>query len=376
MDVSSGTARLGSGASGSRPIRVLCVTPSGPEGRGGIDRLYGYLRAAGRPSTADGVDLRYIASRGSAPGARWMLAFPGRALAFVALLARFRPDVVHINFATGGSLVRKFVLAEAARAFRTPVVLHFHGGFPLEAIAAGTATGRVFVALCRRADGVIPLGEVTRQRFIEHAGVAPERIRVVPNGIVDFAGGKVVDTGTSGPIRILFAGEVGEHKGVAVLIGALARLPDTTAWSCTICGNGDIARYRAIAREAGLAERIRFTGWMPIEEIHRLMREADIVVLPSLSENMPLSLIEGTCAGAALVATPGAETGAIVKDGENGWIVSRDSQEIADALARLMADRPTLARMQARSRAIYEANFTLDALADRLIAIYREFARR
>lgn len=359
-----------------RPIRVLCVTPTGPEGRGGIDRLYGYLRAAGRPSAGDGVDLRYIASRGAAKGSRWVLAFPFRMLGFASVLARFRPDVVHINFATGGSLVRKLGLAIAARAFRKAVVIHFHGDFPHEAITGRKPSGRLFVGLCRRADVVIALGDVTRQRFVDYVGLPKERIRIVPNGIVDFAAGETVSREAADPVRILFAGEVGERKGVAVLIDALARLPRTAAWTCVICGNGDIARYAAKADESGISDRVCFTGWTPIDEIHRRMLKADIVVLPSLAENMPLSLIEGTCAGAALVATPIAETRAILRHGENGLIVSRDAQEIADALATLVADRTALARMQARSREIYEASFTVDALADRLVTIYREFARR
>lgn len=360
---------------GSAPIRVLCVTPTGSEGRGGIDRLYGYLRAAGRPSAEEGIDLRYIASRGGAPGARWMASFPLRLSAFVTALARFRPDVVHINFATGGSLVRKHALVRAARAFRKPVVIHFHGGFPQEAIAAGKPSGRLFVGLCRRADLVIALGEVTRQRIIDQVGLPQERIRIVPNGIVDFAAGGTAARPTTGPLRILFAGEVGDRKGVAVLIAGLARLPPDTEWMCDICGNGDIARYQAMARDLAVADRVSFTGWTPMDEIHRRMLQADVVVLPSLAENMPLSLIEGTCAGAALVATPIAETRAILRDGENGLIVDRDPQAVADALAALLADRKRLARMQAKSRELYDENFTIDALADRLVAVYRELAR-
>lgn len=106
------------------------------------------------------------------------------------------------------------------------------------------------------------------------------------------------------------------------------------------------------------------------------MREADIVVLPSLAENMPLSLIEGACAGAALVATPIAETRAIVRDGENGIIVARDPEAIAAALRGLIADPARLRRMQVASRRVYERNFTLDALGERLRALYAETARR
>lgn len=361
----------------ARPVRVLCVTPSGPDGKGGIDRLYLYLREGGRLAEQDGVAVRYLASRGEAQGAGWIAAFPGRALAFAAALARFRPDLVHINFATGGSLVRKRVLAALARRAGCPVVLHFHGQFPLDGIARRDLSGRFFLSLCRAADLVIALGEVSRERFVAQAGVAPERLRVVPNGIPDFAAPlrlPKIAAAPGRPVRILFAGEVGTRKGVPVLIEALARLGRQGAWTCTVAGNGAVEACAAQARAAGLAERVRFTGWIPSGEVHRLMIEADIVVLPSEAENMPLSLIEGACAGAALVATPVAETRAVVRDGLNGVIVERDANSVARALAGLIDDPARLGRMQAASRHLYAQHFTLEALAERLRAVYAEVA--
>ncbi|RVU20579.1 glycosyltransferase family 4 protein [Methylobacterium oryzihabitans] len=355
----------------ARPLRVLCVTPAGPEGQGGIDRLYRYLREAGRLTPAEGIDLRFVAGRGTGAGpAGWVPGFPARAAGFAALAARWRPDVVHVNFATGGSLLRKWVLARIARAFGARVVIHFHGQFPLADGRARDLQGRVFLALCRLASRVVALGPVSRERFAVRAGVAPERICVVPNGIPDFAPGLMLPKASGGPVRILLAGLVGEHKGVPVLIEALARLAANPAWTCTVAGNGEVDRCAGLAAAAGLADRIRFTGWIDPEAMHRLMREADLVVLPSLSENMPLSLIEGACAGAALVATDVGETRSILNDGVNGVLVRRDPEALAAAIGGLIGDRGRLGAMQAASRRIYEADLGLDAMADRLKAVY------
>lgn len=336
------------------------------------------MRAADCFPAGGDIEIRYAASRGKVKGTLWMAAFPWHLAAIAAQLARFRPHVVHINFATGGSLPRKFLVAALARLARRRVIIHFHGDFPQAAIAAGTVPGRLFVGLGRLAHRVVALGEVSRGRFIEHAGVSAKKVRILPNGIVDFAGGRVGKQ-TNGPVRILFAGEVGERKGVGVLVAALQRLPTDTNteldWRCTIAGNGDIARYEAMVRDTAAAVRIHFTGWLSADAVHRLMLDADIVVLPSDAENMPLSLIEGACAGAALVATPVAETRAIVYDEDNGLIVSRDPEVLGAALTRLTSDRTVLARMQMRSRDVFEQNFTIEAFAARLAAIYREAAR-
>ncbi len=360
-----------------QPLRVLCVTPSGPDGRGGIDRLFRYVREARLLTPERGLALRFFAARGDADGGAWIWCFPWRGIRFAVLLARWRPDVVHINFATGGSLPRKLALAWLAkRRFGCAVVIQFHGQFPTEGIAARTVAGRVFVALCDLADRVVALGPVSEARFRTLAGVPAARLRIVPNGIADFAAGEAAPKSAADRVRIAFVGKVGDHKGVPLLVEALARLDGDDRWECVVAGDGEVERCAALAREVGLAQRIRFAGWCSPEAVHRLLLASDVVVLPSLSENMPLSLIEGACAGAALIATRVGETPDVVHDGINGFMVSRDAAAVAAAITALLDDRVLLARMQAASRALYEDRFTLDAMARRLEAVYREAAGR
>ncbi len=360
-----------------QPLRVLCVTPSGPEGRGGIDRLFRYLREARVLTLERGLALRFFAARGAAERRVWFWLFPWRVLRFAAVLARWRPDVVHLNFATGGSLPRKLVLAWLAkRWFGRAVVIQFHGQFPSDGIAARTVAGRMFLALSSLADRVVALGPVSEARFRTLAGVPAARLRVVPNGIADFASGVAVPKGAAGRVRIAFVGKVGDHKGVPLLVEALARLAADGRWECVVAGDGEVKRCKSLARASGLAQRIRFAGWCSPEAVHRLMIASDVVVLPSLSENMPLSLIEGACAGAALVATRVGETPDIVRDGVNGTLVPRDPAAVAAAIVALLDDRLLLGRMQAASRTLYEDHFTLDAMARRLEAVYREAGSR
>jgi glycosyltransferase involved in cell wall biosynthesis len=109
-----------------------------------------------------------------------------------------------------------------------------------------------------------------------------------------------------------------------VLIPALARLRQTTdTWHCTVAGNGDVQHFTQMASEAGLDEKMTFTGWIEANDMLALMRRSDVVVLPSRTEALPLSLIEGACAGAALVATDVGNVRDIVHEGTNGILVAR-----------------------------------------------------
>ena len=136
------------------PLRVLCVTPFGPSGKGGIDRLYLYLRDLVERYGMPDVDLRFARARGSAAGNAWMASFPLILGEFAWTLARLRPHVVHINFATGGSLPRKFAILKLARLFGARVVVHFHGQFIEDKVAAGTPAGRLFKAIATGAGAV------------------------------------------------------------------------------------------------------------------------------------------------------------------------------------------------------------------------------
>ena len=119
----------------NRSIRVLCVTPCGLDGRGGIDRLYYYLRQFHDANDLADIELDYFAARGGAPGALWTVTFPWRIALFVSRLALTRPHIVHLNFSNGGSILRKYVLMRIAKLFGAEVIVHFHGQFTAEDVA-------------------------------------------------------------------------------------------------------------------------------------------------------------------------------------------------------------------------------------------------
>jgi glycosyltransferase involved in cell wall biosynthesis len=356
-------------------VRILCVTPEGIAGRGGIDRLYYYLRQFHDQQAFAGIEMRYFAARGRARGALWTIAFPWRVAAFVWRLLRWRPDVVHFNFATGGSVFRKYVLLRISRLSGAATIIHFHGQFTAAQVAARSLWSHCFRQLCRRATCIIVLGTFYRRAFIEHVGVPAQRLAILPNGIPDFAAGLALPKPRRPAVELVFLGEVGLRKGTDILVEALARLASgRDAWTCVIAGNGDVARFKSLADDLGLADRVRFTGWIDAEEAHRLARQADVVVLPSRSEALPLTLLEGACAGAALVATSVGEIPDLVHDGVNGLLIEPDPARLAAAIARLIAQRDELARMQVASRRIYNERFRMQAFAGALSALYREVA--
>jgi glycosyltransferase involved in cell wall biosynthesis len=344
---------------------VLCFVPRGLEGRGGIERLFAYLR----DRAPDGVRWRFQSTRGGDDKPSH-LAFVEAfgALAWAGLTRNV--DAVHVNLSVRGSAYRKFLLVELARLLGLKVVVHYHGGGFDRLIEAPLRWVRLNRWTLKRADAVVALGDYWRDLFVNKVGTDPARTFVVYNAVPDFAAGHDRVSNLDEPLRIAFAGAVGTRKGVDLLVEALKLMGREVDWSCVIAGDGDVEPFRTALAEAGLADRVQFPGWVSSEAIHQYMLHADVVVLPSRAEALPVSLIEGAAAGAALVCSNAGASAEIVEDGVSGYVVPTEAEPLAEALTRLANDRALLARMQAEARARYLERFTVDRMSEGLGRVY------
>lgn len=359
-------------------VRVLCVTPVGPDGMGGVDRLFYYMRkhAEARGGHGD-LDIRYFASRGPRSGIMSMFSFPRRLLTFIWLMMTQSFDVVHINHSTNGSALRKWVLVSIAKLFGNRVSTHFHGMIEDKVFAEKPLWLWTLKSLSAKSDRIVILGDFFSYQFREQLGIPAEKLTIIHNGIPDFAPDIALPKAVDGDRTILFAGEVGPRKGAGLLLEALAMLRQKApGWRCVIAGNGDLLEYKAMAKMLGLKDKVRFTGWVTSDDVHELMRAADIVVLPSRVEALPLSLIEGACAGAALVSSNAGASAEVTISGRNGMIVPLESEAIADALARLITNPAMLAAMQTESRRVFVERFRIEQFEQGLRATLLSLAER
>ncbi len=152
--------------------------------------------------------------------------------------------------------------------------------------------------LARLADHVVVTTPSYGQRLARH--VPPEKLSVIPWG-VDFQR-LAAPVEKDGPFTVLFLGQIRPYKGLPVLLEACAGLADTRLW---VIGDGHCAdRCRRQASELRLPD-VTFWGHLPDEEMIRHLREAHVIVLPSLthSEAFGIALLEGMAAGCVPVAS-------------------------------------------------------------------------
>lgn len=357
----------------SRKMYVLVATPSGVSGQGGIDRIMGALKQEFERQEIADIDVRFLPSRG--PGhvgvsIFYMFGFCMRMLA--ARLAR-RADVVHINISVSGSTYRKIVIAACARLLSIPYVLHLHGAEYQTFWKDGRSfMSRRIKALFGHAGRVIVLGGLWRDFVASRLSGDGGNIVIVPNAT---AVPSLARVGGDDHVHILFLGRVGERKGVPQLTEALQRMGHLRSWRATIAGDGEVEAARARSITLGIADRIAFPGWAGPDAVASLIASADILVLPSFAENLPMSVIEGMAAGLAVVATPVGAVEDIITHEQSGLLVPPgDVAALTEALTRLVEDRALRARLGAAAMAIHRERLELAPFASAICDVWRSVA--
>lgn len=166
-----------------------------------------------------------------------------------------------------------------------------------------------------------------------------DRIAIVYNGVPrpsSLARAHTRDTAC----RLVFLGRLSGSKGIPALLHALATPAlQQSAWRATLAGDGEIDVYRQQAAELGLAERVDFPGWVSKDQVRRLLAEADIFVLPSHAEGLPVALAEALAHKVATVTTRvGAIPDLLVGEESTLFVDPGDADELAAALNRLILD--------------------------------------
>jgi glycosyltransferase involved in cell wall biosynthesis len=184
------------------------------------------------------------------------------------------------------------------------------------------------------ADVILVGSQFVKNTFISE-GIPAGKVRVIPYGADPQRFQPAAEPRPeSGPFRVLFVGQIGERKGISHLLKAYARFckPDT---ELHLVGN-----YVAGAEVyAPWRNHYQHTPNVPQTQLPEIFRSADVFVLPTLVEGMPMVVLEAMACGLPVVVTPNGPA-EVVRDGIDGFVVpSGDSDAIVASLERLYADR-------------------------------------
>ena len=293
----------------------------------------------------------------------------------ISLLRHERVEVLHAHkFGSNlwGSLIGRLV--------RVPVVVAHEQSwasarFELAGERVRATLDRAVIS--RLANVFIAVSEADRRRMIELEGIAPGRIRVLPNAVP-----KLVPTGanvreelgiSAGSPVVATVCQLRAEKALEVLVDAAALLrPDFPELKVLIAGDGQ--------EEAVLRERIRHKGLEGVVEllgtrrdVADLLAAADVAVCCSDFEGTPLSVMEYMGVGLPVVATRVGGLPEMIDDGVHGLLFEkRDAGGLSGALARLLNDPEERKRMGSRARERQRERFDLDGATRWVERLYTE----
>ncbi len=272
-----------------------------------------------------------------------------------------RADIVHLH------KPYDFAVAPLAHGIGASVVYHGHG----EDFYPGDQL------LARAVDAVVSCSEYNASTLVARYAVRPT---VVYNG---FDPAHFTPQPADPALRAelarpderiaLVIGRLQPWKGIQY---ALAALPLVVGPPVRLVIGG-AGTYRAalerLAAELGVADQVTFLGALPHREVRRYFAVADVVVGTSFaSETFGMILCEALACARPVIASDWAGFAAVVQDGVTGWVVPRqDPAALAAALAAVLGDPAEAQRRAAQGRAFVGAQFTWQAVAARVEAVYR-----
>jgi glycosyltransferase involved in cell wall biosynthesis len=296
---------------------------------------------------------------------------PGCVRRLMSLFRHHRIDTVHSH-----EFTTSVYGAAAARILGLSHVVTMHGGLTV----CKALRRRIALRWAMRgADHTVMVSNATRRQFAHDLGLNEARLDVIPNGVP-------VPRGDASRVRqefrigerdcvLLAVGNLEPHKGHRVLLDALAQIQRAArsgSWRLIIAGGRGGPEHRALLQqvgEMGLGDRVSIV--LNRNDISDLLALADIFVMPSLWEGLPMALLEAMLARKAIVASATAGIPEAITDGQDGVLVPPgDVTALADALHG-MIDNPERRGELAGAAMRRAANdFTVQVMAERYESLY------
>ncbi|MDG6256465.1 MAG: glycosyltransferase family 4 protein [Methanomicrobiaceae archaeon] len=278
---------------------------------------------------------------------------------FKTFLDEFLPDVVHFHNLIGLSVGLIHIAKQ--RDIRTVLTLHDHWGFCFkntiikqggdicqdytrctecmpfifddEGVKIPIWMRKNFISLqLQEIDAFISPSEYLARAYVR-AGMPESKFHVIWNGVDVEKFSRIPKILSSKRVRFTFIGYFGRHKGIHILLDALAYLGDKNGYVLNLVGDGELMEdCRKKVRDMGLKKSVKF--WGKIKNIEDAYRETDVLILPSIwPENQPVTITEAMSAKIPVIASGLGGIPELIEDGKTGYLFNAgDAENLAQKM--------------------------------------------
>jgi glycosyltransferase involved in cell wall biosynthesis len=231
---------------------------------------------------------------------------------------------------------------------------------------------------------IVTISKYSLEKIENYYGVDAAKVRIVPNGVDPEKFKPVAETDREGGRRrfglgsepcVLFVGSLIPRKGLPFLVEAAKKIVKKySGTKFVIVGEGPLKNQLLSNLEtANLSGNFKFLGNLKEDMLPALYNCADVFALPSIQEGQGIVLLEAQASARPVVAFDVGGVNEAVRNGETGLLVKRgSSEELADALLKLLSDKALREKMGANGRRFVTENFTWDICAQKMLNVYRE----
>lgn len=279
--------------------------------------------------------------------------------------------ILHIHFAADGSFWRMNKFLNVGKFFRKKIVLHCHSSrFKDFYNEASESKKQWIVQTLQKADILIVLSESWKLWF-QSIGVQNEKITILHN-ITSYPVYKPNCKTKDGKVHFLFLGEIGKRKGVFDILRALSRDSANLneKFELRIGGNRNEKLLIDTIHDNRLENIVKFEGWVSGDKKTDLLNWADVFILPSYNEGLPIAILEAMSYSMPIISSPVGGIPEVVKSGVNGVLVTPgDDKEIYEAINKYVSN-PSLLKVEGENGFDIVKTYLPDFVMNHLKNIY------
>lgn len=289
----------------------------------------------------------------------------GKSLRYILhVISEFKPDLIAAHSSKTGILGRL-----AGKISQVPCVFTAHGWSFTTGIPEPNRTVyrwlEKFTASC--ANTIICVSEYDRAIGLK-AGINPEKLLTVRNGMKDITPDLIADPAKSKPVKVAMIARFDRQKDHQTLIKAFK---DLNAELVLIGDGPSMLKVQQQVEKLGITKKVEFLGFR--QDIAQILARVQIFTLISNWEGLPCTIIEAMRAGLPVVASDVGGVKEIVIDNQTGYIVPRgDVATLRQKLAYLIDNESARASMGILARQKYESGLTFRHMYDRTLAVYKQ----
>ena len=277
--------------------------------------------------------MRYIPSwnRGSKLLKAWY-SFQAILRCYLLLMFDKRIKILHIHGAANASFPRKAIFVKMGKRFRKKVIMHQHAA-DFEHYFEQSNDKQRIVDTLNLCDLMIVLSQ-SWKKYFAGIGVAEENICVLNN--IVFPPDNTVNKKADNKLHLLFLGEIGKRKGIYDLLNVMTANKEYFKDKVILRVGGNLADgdINAVIAENDLSSFVKYEGWVSGAKKTECLEWADVYILPSYNEGLPIAILEAMSYSYPVISTNVGGIPEILRSNENGFLIEAGNlEQMQDAIS-------------------------------------------